>query len=422
MTTSENRDRETSRFFFVQAAIGCGLLLTGAGAALLGDRLFSPTQPQPDTDNSTASPPQTAPPQAKNAPVQITPQSITPQSTAPAPRPKVDSSNFIVEAIAKVEPAVVRIDAARTVTQFDTPLPPGLFPGLGGIPQERVQQGTGSGFIINPNGYVLTNSHVVDGTDTVDVTLTDGRRLEGRVLGSDSLTDVAVVKLSVTGLPVVPMGDSDRLHPGEWAIAIGNPLGLDSTVTAGIISATGRSSSDVGVPDKRVGFIQTDAAINPGNSGGPLLNADGEVIGMNTAIISGAQGLGFAIPIATVQRVAQQLIATGKAEHPYLGLQMVDLNPQQREQIDRELNLPFKLKTDRGIIVVRVVPGSPADEAGFRLGDFVRKVDRQPLDRSETVQQIVQASKIGKPLAIEIDRNGKILTLPVTPGELPVQD
>jgi S1-C subfamily serine protease len=417
MTTSENRDRGISRFFFVQAAIGCGLLLAGAGAAILGDRLFSPPQPQAKTDKSTASLPQTGSPPANSPPAQI-----TPQPAAPAPRPKTDSSNFIVEAIAKVEPAVVRIDAARTVTQLDSPLPPGLFPGLGGIPQERVQQGTGSGFIIDPNGYVLTNSHVVDGTEIVDVTLTDGRRLDGRVLGSDSLTDVAVVKLSATGLPVVPMGDSDRLHPGEWAIAIGNPLGLDSTVTAGIISATGRSSTDVGVPDKRVGFIQTDAAINPGNSGGPLLNADGEVIGMNTAIISGAQGLGFAIPIATVQRVAQQLIATGKAEHPYLGLQMIDLTPQQREQIDRDLNLPFKLKADQGVLVIRIVSGSPADEAGFRLGDFVRKVDQSAVDRADTVQQIVQASKIGKPIAIEIDRNGTILTLLVTPGELPVQD
>src|SRR5919202_1353056 len=169
--------------------------------------------------------------------------------------------------------------------------------GRGGI-----ERGTGSGFVIGGDGVILTNAHVVEGADTVNVTLKDGRSFQGQVLGADKVTDVAVVKIEANNVPVVAIGNSDKLLSGEWAIAIGNPLGLDNSVTAGIISATGRSSSDVGVPDKRIGFIQTDAAINPGNSGGPLLNASGEVIGMNTAIIQGAQGLGFAIPINTAKR------------------------------------------------------------------------------------------------------------------------
>src|SRR4028119_20504 len=201
-------------------------------------------------------------------------------------------------------------------------------------PDTRVERGTGSGFIISSNGQILTNAHVVAGADTVSVTLKDGRAFKGKVLGVDTVTDVAVVKIDAGNLPAVSLGNSDQLKPGEWAIAIGNPLGLDNTVTTGIISATGRTSSQVGVPDKRVQFIQTDAAINPGNSGGPLLNASGQVIGMNTAIIQRAQGLGFAIPINTAQRIANQLVTQGKVEHPYLGIQMVTLTPELKKNLN----------------------------------------------------------------------------------------
>jgi S1-C subfamily serine protease len=213
---------------------------------------------------------------------------------------------------------VVRIDAKKRLAKnsssaFNNPLLKRFFGDQLPTPQERVRHGTGSGFIIAPDGQVLTNAHVVQGADVVQVTLNDGRRFEGKVKGIDEITDIAAVKLDLTEeLPSTPIGRSDTIVPGQWAIAIGNPLGLDNTITVGIISAIGRSSSQVGIPDKRVRFIQTDAAINPGNSGGPLLNDQGKVIGINTAIRANAQGLGFAIPIETALRIGTQLFEKGK--------------------------------------------------------------------------------------------------------------
>ncbi len=203
--------------------------------------------------------------------------------------------------------AVVRIDSARTVTsqvpeEFSDPFLRRFFGDALPQPEQRVERGSGSGFIINASGQILTNSHVVDGADQVTVTLKDGRSFDGKVLGEDGVTDVAVIQINAQSLPTLTLGNSSDLQPGEAVIAIGNPLGLNNTVTSGIISATDRSSTDIGASDKRVDYLQTDAAINPGNSGGPLLNARGEAIGMNTAIIQGAQGLGFAIPINTVKK------------------------------------------------------------------------------------------------------------------------
>ena len=214
-------------------------------------------------------------------------------------------ANFIATAANRVGPSVVRIDASRAINSAENPLerrlfkrffgedgPPSQFPDRPQLP-ERLEQGTGSGFILSADGKLLTNAHVIEGADTVNVTLKDGRTFVGEVMGTDPVTDVAAIKIEAQGLPIAPLGNTDILSPGQWAIAIGNPLGLDNTVTAGIISALDRSSTQVGISDKRVQFIQTDAAINPGNSGGPLLNANGEVIGMNTAIRANAQGLGL---------------------------------------------------------------------------------------------------------------------------------
>jgi len=332
--------------------------------------------------------------------------------------------NFIVTAVGKVGPAVVRIDASRQVKPGNRGLSPedffgGANPNSGG--RGGVERGTGSGFVIGADGVILTNAHVVEGADTVSVTLRDGRTFTGRVLGADKVTDVAVVKIDATNVPVVTIGDSDKLLSGEWAIAIGNPLGLDNSVTAGIISATGRSSSDVGVPDKRVGFIQTDAAINPGNSGGPLLNASGQVIGMNTAIIQGAQGLGFAIPIKTAQQVAQELVSTGKAEHAYLGIEMATLSPDVKEEINKNANSSLRVTVDRGVAIVSVVPNSPAATSGLRPGDVIQKINNRPIIQSEAVQEFVQNARVGGLLQMEINRNGQILNLSVKPGSLPVQ-
>ena len=267
------------------------LLGIGGGAGVLGSRYLMAEQ-------QVASSPEAIP---------AVSQPLPPRSSIPDPNANV---NFIAQAVERVGPAVVRIDSARKLSSQDVPEPfknpffRRFFGNEMPPPEQRVERGTGSGFIISSDGRLITNAHVIAGADNVKVTLKDGRTFSGRVVGVDSVTDVAVVKIEANNLPTVRLGTSERLIPGEWAIAIGNPLGLDNTVTVGIISALDRSSSQVGVPEKRVSFIQTDAAINPGNSGGPLLNAKGEVIGINTAIRAGAQGLGFAIPIETAQRIA----------------------------------------------------------------------------------------------------------------------
>jgi Do/DeqQ family serine protease len=348
--------------------------------------------------------------------------------TPPTANPlAAQNTNFITQVVDKVGPAVVRIDSSRSVTSevpdaFNNPLFRQFFGSeIPSGPQQRVENGEGSGFIISSNGQILTNAHVVDGADTVNVTLKDGRSLKGKVMGTDPVTDVAVVKIEANNLPTVLLGNSEQLKPGEWAIAIGNPLGLDNTVTTGIISATGRSSSDVGVPDKRVQFIQTDAAINPGNSGGPLLNASGQVIGMNTAIIQGAQGLGFAIPINTAKRIANQLVADGKVQHPFLGIQMVTLTPELKQRINSNPNSSLTVDEDQGVLIAKVMPNSPAANAGLRAGDVIHKVNGQPVKSGEDVQRAVESSQVGGKVQVELHRNQRDISVAVTPGALPNQ-
>jgi serine protease Do len=345
------------------------------------------------------------------------------------PPPILSSSgdpNFVVKVVQNVGPAVVRIDSSRTITsrvpdEFNDPFFRRFFGDGEPQPRQRVERGSGSGFIINSSGQIVTNSHVVDGADSVTVTLKDGRTFEGKVLGEDPVTDVAAIKINANNLPTLSVGNSDALQPGEAVVAIGNPLGLNNTVTSGIISATGRSSSDIGASDKRVDYIQTDAAINPGNSGGPLLNARGQVIAMNTAIIRGAQGLGFAIPINTVQRIAQELIATGKADHPYLGVQMVTLTPENKERIKNIIGDRLNLTADEGVLLIEIVPRSPASVAGLRVGDVIKSINSQPVTKIEEVQKLVEKSKIGTKLPIEVERNGQIVQVGVQPAPLPVR-
>lgn len=386
-----------------QLTIYLSLLTIGSGAGLLGSRYLDARIPWGDRSPAL--------------PVVLQPLPQNP------PIPNANP-NFIAAAVEKVGPAVVRIDATRRVAgkvpdTFRNPLLKRFFGDRFPSARERVERGTGSGFILSSDGEIVTNAHVVAGSEVVEVTLKDGRTFEGLVVGTDSVTDVAVVKIEVTNLPTVELGSSTNLVPGQWAIAIGNPLGLDNTVTAGIISATGRSSSQVGVPDKRVRFIQTDAAINPGNSGGPLLNDRGEVIGINTAIRADAQGLGFAIPIETARRIAEQLFANGQVEHPFLGIQMVDLSPSIKEKVNQHGQLDFKVVLDDGILIMHVLRNSPADRAGLRPGDVILKIDNRPVKRATQVQEIVEASAVGAVLGIEVNRNGRIQTIPVQPGTLP---
>ncbi len=331
--------------------------------------------------------------------------------------------NFISQAVEKVGPAVVRINSSRQVSNkmphhnFRHPLFGEFSPEP--LPSERIEEETGSGLIISDDGLIMTNAHVVEGADIVSVNLKNGQTFAGKVLGFDKITDVAVVKINANDLPTVTLGKAEELIPGEWAIAIGNPLGLDNTVTVGIISTLKRSSREVGVSDKRVRFIQTDAAINPGNSGGPLLNSVGEVIGVNTAIRANAQGLGFAIPIETAFRIAQQLSSQGKASHPYLGIQMITLNADnlQNNQLNQRLDLPLDLK--KGVLVVQVMENSPAFKAGFQEGDIIIQVGDKPVLTAQDVQEQVDLSFVGEILLVQIKRQNRFLTLKVRPIDIP---
>jgi S1-C subfamily serine protease len=326
-----------------------------------------------------------------------------------------DNSNFITTVVEKVGPAVVKIDATQMVSK--NPLVEKFLGDLSKV--ERLDKGTGSGFILSADGKIVTNAHVVDGADRVKVTLKSGRVLESKVIGIDRVTDIAVLQVNAQNLPTVKLGNSDRIVQGEWTIAIGNPLGLDNTVTVGIVSATGRTSTQVGVPDRRVSFIQTDAAINPGNSGGPLLNARGEVIGINTAIRANAQGLGFAIPILTATRITTQLFATGQVLHPYLGVQMIPLTAELRAGIAKEPTLRSKVTAKRGAIVMEVIPHSPAESGGIRPGDVIIKIANRSIDTPNDVQQQVEASPIGQSLKLEVNRQGRVKTLEIKPGIFP---
>ncbi len=333
-------------------------------------------------------------------------------SDAPPAAPLQPGSSFIVEAVEKVGPAVVRID---TVKRVINPLG-GLF---GGGPSIQQQQGQGSGFITRSDGVILTNAHVVEGANEVSVTLPDGRGFTGKVLGSDPLTDIAVVRVVAQGLPVAPLGDSSRVRPGEWAIAIGNPLGLDNTVTAGIISAIQRTNA-IG-EGQRVPYIQTDAAVNPGNSGGPLINARGQVIGVNTAIRQApGAGLSFAIPINLARQIAAQILEKGRASHPYIGVRLQALTPQLAREINAT-SAECRLPETQGVVVVEVLPGSPADKAGLRSCDLIEAVRGERVRNPSEVQVAVDQGQVGQPLEIRIRRGEASRSITLRPAELKPQ-
>ena len=333
--------------------------------------------------------------------------------------------SFVADAVQRVAPAVVRIDTERTVERqpFDPTLLDPLLRDLLGDPPagpER-ERGQGSGVVIDAKGLVLTNAHVVDRVESVSVTLADGEQRDGRVVGTDAVTDLALVRLEGDQLPPrAPLGDSEAMQVGDWAIALGTPFGLERTVTLGIVSSLHRNINSLGFADKRLELIQTDAAINPGNSGGPLVNGDGQVIGINTLVRSGpGAGLGFAIPINLARRVADQLQQQGEVVHPYIGLQLVALTPRIAREHNKDPNALVQLPERSGALVQAVLPDGPAEKAGLRRGDLLITVDERDIADPQALLEVVDAAAIDVPLPLKVLRAGRELTLSVKPEPLP---
>lgn len=340
--------------------------------------------------------------------------SVPPASIERVPR------SFVAEAVARSGPAVVTLETSRTVrTAGVSGLPQGMlndpffqrFFGLQAPPasRSRVERGQGSGVIFDRQGLVLTNAHVVENTDQVMVGLPDGRRVPGQVVGQDSVTDLAVVRIKGQGAwPTAPLGDSDRLRVGDWAIAVGNPFGLENTVTLGIVSNLNRNVSQLGIQGKRLDLIQTDAAINPGNSGGPLLNASGEVVGINTLVRSGpGAGLGFAIPINRARTIAMQLVNQGRASHPMVGIGLSTVPaPTPGGAVPP------------GAVVRSVMPRGPGARAGLQVDDVIVAVGGEPVRTPAEVVTAIDRSGVGQPLVIDVRRQGQSLPLTVIPVEM----
>ncbi len=336
-----------------------------------------------------------------------------------------DTHNFVSDAVKNVGPAVVRIDTERLVErqQFDpTLLDPLLRDLLGepGMTPDR-ERGQGSGVIIDKNGLVLTNAHVVERVDNVSVTLADGNMLEGQVLGTDAVTDLALVKIDdSTSSVFAPLGNSEDLEVGDWAIALGTPYGLEKTVTLGIVSSLHRDINSLGFSDKRLDLIQTDAAINPGNSGGPLINSKGEVIGINTLVRSGpGAGLGFAIPINLAKKVSDQLFKNGEVIHPYLGVQLISLNPKIAKEHNKDPNSIVQLPERSGALIQSVIPNSPAEKAGLRRGDLVIAAENISIEEPKALLNEVEKAQIGQVFLLNVLRENKEIKVNITPEALP---
>ena len=336
-----------------------------------------------------------------------------------------DTHNFVSDAVKNVGPAVVRIDTERLVErqQFDpTLLDPLLRDLLGepGMTPDR-ERGQGSGVIIDKNGLVLTNAHVVERVDSVSVTLADGNILEGQVLGTDAVTDLALVKIDdSTSSVFAPLGNSEDLEVGDWAIALGTPYGLEKTVTLGIVSSLHRDINSLGFSDKRLDLIQTDAAINPGNSGGPLINSKGEVIGINTLVRSGpGAGLGFAIPINLAKTVSDQLFKNGEVIHPYLGVQLISLNPKIAKEHNKDPNSIVQLPERSGALIQSVIPNSPAEKAGLRRGDLVIAAENISIEEPKALLNEVEKAQIGQVFLLNVLRENKEIKVNITPEALP---
>ena len=329
-----------------------------------------------------------------------------------------------VEVAKKVQPSVVNVTTEKTITvkpwerygeDFFKGSPfEDFFKGFGFSPREKgkeykhKQRSGGSGVIVDKEGYILTNNHVVEGADKVKVRLTDGREFTAMVKGQDSRTDLAVLHIKAKDLPVATLGDSDKLEVGEWAIAIGSPFGLEHTVTVGVISAKGRSGLGTGTYED---FVQTDASINPGNSGGPLINIDGEVVGIHAMIIQPGTGIGFAIPINMAKQILNDLIKQGKVVRPWLGISAQDLTPEMAEQ--------FQVKEKGGVLVAQGLQGTGAEKAGLASGDIIKSVDDKPIKNVTELVKEIQKKKVGQKAKLSVVRDGKPMTIEVTTSAMP---
>ena len=334
-------------------------------------------------------------------------------TAAPEPKPATTARglpNFV--ALAKrLKPEVVNISTTQTAQQMDAPNSFGQRDRFGAAsPREQLRQRSlGSGFIIEPDGLILTNYHVVDNAEKITVRLLDGRELAGKVVGKDQKTDIALVKISARDLPVAPLGDSDQLEVGEWVMAIGNPFGLDNTVTSGIVSAKDRQIG-AGPYDH---FIQTDASINPGNSGGPLVNLQGEVVGIDTAIFSqsgGNIGIGFAIPINLVKDLLPQLKSGGKITRGWLGVSIQGITP--------DLAASLGLDQAKGALVSSVVQNSPADRAGIKAGDVIVGYEGKEINNANDLPFLVAGTPVGKTVSLQVFRGNKQTPLTVAIGKM----
>jgi S1-C subfamily serine protease len=333
--------------------------------------------------------------------------------------------SFVANVASRVSPSVVRIDIEREfqTDEFESdlldPLLRDLLGDLGTFPKK--ERGQGSGVIIDSSGLVLTNAHVVERVDRVIITLQNGNQVDGTVVGTDQVTDLALVKIKeFPGLESAKLGDSEDIQVGDWAIALGTPYGLESTVTLGIVSSLHRDINTLGFSDKRLDLIQTDAAINPGNSGGPLINSNGEVIGINTLVRSGpGAGLGFAIPINLASKVTNQLLANGEVIHPYLGAQLVLLNERIAKEHNQDPNALIVLPERSGALVQSVIPQSPAEEGGLRRGDLVINAAGNEINDPRSLLMQVENAQIGEPFKLEVVRNNKEINLSIKPAALP---
>lgn len=328
--------------------------------------------------------------------------------------PKFLGPETIADLAEKVAPAVVSIDIITRQANPMADLDPFFHQFFGrtlkGVPPYFEAKGVGSGFIVDSTGLIVTNHHVTRQAKFIQVTMPDGRSFEGRVLANDPGSDLSLVKISAAGLPCLPLAEPKRLRVGEWVLAIGSPLGLSTTVTAGIVSAMHRDVTF----NERVSFIQTDAPINPGNSGGPLINLEGQVVGVNTAIAVKAQGIGFAIPAETVDFALREYRKKGKIERPWLGAILLPLNRASTSQLAQ--------KTDPGVLIRDVAPDSPAFLAGLLPGDVILQFDRKPVGTPGHVMQALGSHSVGDTIALLISREGTRKELSIILQALPVDE